>query len=488
MTTLLVMTVGQTDVQLVDQGKKCEFNKKQVGALHDQLRGHPGSWKLVDAPPERGDSVDKLPEGQPWEICTPKFDAILSYFGDAQPSSVLLLETKRNLPSDPRFAGGLLQMRAKSKGISDVRCRAYLGPADRGLEDHDCPLDAIIRRDVARRIEGAIRDAVKDATRVVVASTGGMPEIKALVKELVRLHAPAGIEPDEVEVDDGARNNGQPDKVVSRKRVDPIEPIRLRKQALALIEKGNFIGAWGAVQHLDAQANPWRLVVEWLYHFAASLPMPAECDIEVLKHQRLAVRAGLRVELALRAGDIPRAVHGTVAFFEAALWDGLGERVERSPDPARRRFFKVKNGEAPTGDRLLRRNDDSDEDRKRPFIPKEKVDGTDWFWIDDTKVCAIQLAKYYLKLDGLTKLGQALDKLRELRDDVAHNEPTPELMEDARKRMRDAKLWSSDDTFLNQPLVCDVMKELGEPEPENLLLDLLTEVRRRLVYVDDGGL
>jgi len=34
----------------------------------------------------------------------------------------------------------------------------------------------------------------------------------------------------------------------------------------------------------------------------------------------MAVRAALRVELALRAGDIPRAVHGTVAFFEAALW------------------------------------------------------------------------------------------------------------------------------------------------------------------------
>jgi hypothetical protein len=62
-------------------------------------------------------------------------------------------------------------------------------------------------------------------------------------------------------------------------------------------------------------------VIKWLAHFAASLPLPTACDLAVLSHERMAVRAALRVELALRAGDIPRAVHGTVAFLEAALWD-----------------------------------------------------------------------------------------------------------------------------------------------------------------------
>ncbi|HLH72746.1 MAG TPA: hypothetical protein VKX96_05635 [Chloroflexota bacterium] len=63
--------------------------------------------------------------------------------------------------------------------------------------------------------------------------------------------------------------------------------------------------------------------MKWLADFAASLPIPDECDIDLLKHPRMAVRAALRVELALLAGDIPRAVHGTVAFFEAAFWDWL---------------------------------------------------------------------------------------------------------------------------------------------------------------------
>jgi hypothetical protein len=358
-----------------------------------------------------------------------------------------------------------------------------MGPADRNLEDRDSPLDAIIRRDVVGRIGDAIRDAVKDTTCVVVATTGGMPEVKALVKELARLHAPADVEPDEIEVDDGARNNGQPDKAVSRKRVDPIEPIRLRKQALSLVEKGNLLGAWGTVQHLDAQVHPWTLVIEWLYRFASSLPMPAECDIEVLKHPRLAVRAALRVELALRAGDVPRAVHGTVAFFESALWDGLNERVERSMEPSRRRYFKIKVGDAPSGDKLLKTGDHSDEDRKRPFEKRDCIDGIDWYWIHDGDGGpAARLAKYFLQCEALTKLNAALENgIRKLRNDVVHNEPTPELMEGVRRRMQAASLWSASDTFLGQSLVQGMLEELGEQNPGCLCTNLVSAIRTRLI-------
>jgi hypothetical protein len=41
--------------------------------------------------------------------------------------------------------------------------------------------------------------------------------------------------------------------------------------------------------------------------------------------------------------------------------------------------------------------------------------------------------------------------IRELRNDVAHNEPTPDLMNKARTCMQAAALWSTTDTFLNQP-------------------------------------
>jgi hypothetical protein len=200
----------------------------------------------------------------------------------------------------------------------------------------------------------------------------------------------------------------------------------------------------------------------------------------------MAVRAALRVELALRAGDIPRAVHGTVAFFEAALWDHLGEKTSRHPS---KRQFKF---HVPPAEDLVRKRDPARlaelsntkqrEDRDRPFIFKETADGSDWFWIDDNEICAIQIAKHYLKLDSLTKLGQALaGDIRELRNDVAHNEPTPALMKDARSRMQGAALWSSTNGFMSQPLVQAVLRELGEQQPEVLCTELIAEVRSRLL-------
>jgi hypothetical protein len=122
------------------------------------------------------------------------------------------------------------------------------------------------------------------------------------------------------------------------------------------------------------------------------------------------------------------------------------------------------------------------EDRDRPFIFKETTDGSDWYSIDDSEICAIQIAKHYLKLDGLTKLGQALaGDIRELRNDVAHNEPTPRLMDDARRRMREASLWSPTNGFLSQPLVQAVLHELGESHPEERCTELLAGVRSRLL-------
>jgi hypothetical protein len=285
-----------------------------------------------------------------------------------------------------------------------------------------------------------------------------------------------------LEVPDGDRAK-QDDRAVEEE-FHPAAGYRARWHALSLIEKGNLLGAWGAVSHLQgAPGQDWTQVIKWLAHFASSLPLPTGCDLPILSHQRMAVRAALRVELALRAGDIPRAVHGAVAFFEAALWDRLGERIERSSDPKKRRFFKVKSGEAPTGDKLLRQGDGSDDDRRRPFELKETVGGVDWYWVyDGDGGPGARLAKYFLQSEALTKLDTALgSSIRELRNDIAHNEPTPDLMNDARTRMRTVALWSNTDTFLSQSLVQAVLKELGETEPEKLLVNLLAEVRRRLV-------
>lgn len=490
MTTLLVLTVGQSDVQLVVDDARRELSKRRCADLHDEIQQRVGGWRLVDSPAPKAEAeVDALPSGE-LPLCTPKLDAVLCYL-DAQgvaPTAALVLETRRDAmaaPGDPRFAGAVLETRLREKGVERIFRRAYLEGTER-LENRDQPRDAVIRREVVRRLEQAVREVIETVkpSRVVVATTGGFPAVSDLVEEIVRLYASTPV--DALEVADGAKADPPTgDRAVARTSIpEPLTSFQARRRALDLIAKGNLLGAWAMAEplHGDETERAWTQVIEWLACFASSLPMPESCDIPILTHKRMAVRAALRVEFALRAGDIPRAVHGTVAFFEAALRDHLDERFERSSDPNKRRYFRLKSSaEPPTGDKLLRKGDGSEEDRKRPFEVKETLDGIAWYWIDEGDAPAGRLAKYYLKREGLAKLATALSRVRELRNDVAHNEPTPQLMQDARGRMNEACLWSKEDQFLTQDLVRNVLSELGVSEPQNLCEGLISTVRNRLL-------
>lgn len=488
MSTLLVLTAGQTDVQLVVDGARREFRKERCAAVHDEIERR-GSWRIVAPPDLKAEpAVEVLPEGE-LLVCTPKLDAVLR---EVSPTCALILETRREAnaaPGDPRLAGAVLEARLREKGVKTIHRRLYLQGAER-LEDREQPRDAVIRHDIVLRLERAVREVLEamKPSRIVMAATGGFPVVSNLVEEIVRLHATVPV--DALEVADGTQATPRTaDRAVSRTSVpEPLESFQSRRRALELIAKGNLLGAWAIAEPLHAHEmeRPWTRIIEWLACFASSLPMPGDCDIPVLRHPRMAVRAALRVELALRAGDIPRAVHGTVAFFEAALWDHLGERTSRHPT---KRLFRF---HVPPSEKLVRERDAAKfaalsknrqrEDRDRPFIFKETADGSDWYEIDDSKNCAIEIAKHYLKLDGLTKLGQALaGNIRELRNDVAHNEPTPALMDNARRRMQQASLWSSTDGFLSQPLVQAALRELGVPHPEVLCSELLASVRSRVL-------
>lgn len=488
MTSLLVMTAGQTDVQLVVGSERHKLDGNTCGTLHDAIRE--GSWSVVDAPSGRSRTLIKaLPQGE-LQLCTPKLDAVLAHFAPARPASALIFETRRQDARDPRFAGEVMERRLRDRGVENVTRVAFL-TGDEQLEEPSNDVDAVVRRSIVTTLSNAIGLAtasLKPDDLVFVATTGGLAAANELINELVRLHTVSGPTVTALEVPDGER--AKQDERAVEEKFHPAAGYRARWHALSLVEKGNLLGAWGAVSHLEgAPGQDWTQVINWLAHFASSLPLPADCDLAVLSHPRMAVRAALRVELALRAGDIPRAVHGTVAFFEAALWDRLLEHFERSSDPKKRRLYRVKSGRAPTGDKLLRKGDGSVDDRKRPFEWKEGVDGIDWYWVDDGGGGpGARIAKYFLQSDALRKFEVALgSSIRDLRNDIAHSEPTPALMNDARARMQTAALWSNNDTFLSEPLVQAVLEELGEASAENLLANLLSEVRRRLVAGEAGG-
>jgi hypothetical protein len=495
MTTLLVLTVGRTDVQLVVDQVRRELSKRGCARLHDELERRKDSWRFVDAPDAKDENgLDTLPAGN-LTLCTPKLDGVMRYLVSKRlsPTAALLLETRRDAnaaPDDPRAAGTVLEERLKAKGVEKVFRRVYL-EGEEQLEDRRRPRDSIIRRQVVRRLEDAVQESLEQVgpARVIVATTGGFPVVSNLVEEIVRLYAAVFV--DVLEVADGTRANPPTgDIAVPRTSIpEPITSFQARRRVLELVSEGNLLGARAIAKplHDDEIENRWTRVVEWLALFSSSLPIPDTCDISVLKHERMAVRAALRVELALRAGDVPSAIHGTVAFFEAALWDGLLEHVERSEEPNRHHYFRFKNGEAPSEQKLLRDNEDSDKERRsKPFELKDTVDGVDWYRIyDGGGGPAARLAKRFLKRPKLAALERAVtNEIRDLRNDVAHNEPTPKLMNEARTKMQEAKLWSDKNTFLSQQLVQDVLRDLGEKNPAALCENLIALVRCRLLEHD----
>lgn len=469
MKTLLILTAGQSDLQLVVDGARRELSKKHCAKLHDEIKQR--SWRPVASPADKLDPpLDALPPGD-LELCAPKLDAVLCYLDkhDFKRVAALVLETCRDAtaePGDPRYAGTVLEHCLKARGVERVHRKAYLQGAER-LEGPGERRNAIVRRDVVRRLEQAVRETVdtEGPDLVVTAATGGFSNVTNLVEEMVRLHASAHVEI--LEVTDGAKANPPTgDRAVERTSIpEPLTSFQARRRALELVGSGNLLGAWAIAEplHADEVEHAWTQVIEWLACFAASLPMPVECDVPILKKGLMAVRVALRVDLALRMQDVPRAVHGTAAFFEAALWDWL-----RAYDYAAEGITKLTEQEyqlpsPPTNDQKKRFRKSGSSWRVNEF--KDGMDA----W------------RGKLQKPGLDQLWKALDDdIRNLRNDVAHNEPTPKLIKDARGRMVTAKLWSNEGTFLSQPLIQNVLRELGEAHPESLCDDLLQTVSDRL--------
>ncbi len=480
--TLLIMTVGGTDVQLVVGGKRHKLDGNCCGRLHDEIKSR--DWSLVDAPKDPKDRsrdfITTLPQ-KSLELCTPKLDAILARFGGEPLSSVLIFETTRQDAREPRLAGEVIEKRLRSRGVTNVARVAFL-TGEEPLEDPKDQLDAIVRRSVVATLSRATAEqlaGMQRGDRVFVATTGGLAAANEVIIELVRLHAVGGPEVTALEVPDG--NRGQQEERAIEECFHPASGYRARWHALSLIEKGNLLGAWGAVSHLTNEpGQEWTQVIQWLAHWASSLPLPSACDIPLLTYAgkgKRAVRSALQVELALRAGNIPSAVHGTVAFFESALWDHLlGKLLDAHRSDSRRYAFKPS---VPASVAF-------------PFNKPKQEQGITYYLVDTRKNGCWTLVEQYLnKPPALLALHQAISgvhrdsqsPVRTLRNDVAHNIPTETEMERAKTVMGDAALWSmsAPPQFLCQDLVKNVLTELGIADPATLCERLISDVEQRIL-------
>lgn len=500
MNTLLVFSTGISDVQLVVDGVRQVFSKK-CGPLHDEIATRVDQCNLVETPLEKGGPVVNLPNEI--SLCTPKLDAVMRYLTSDVLVAVLILETTRKHRfEEPRFAGEIIERRLRDLNVTNiVRC-AYLDADDKDYSDKSNPKDAIVRRAVVARIDDAVRNILHDTEnstkidKVIISSTGGMSTITSLIDEIVLLHARTK-EAKLIEIEDGSKSTPpEADYVVSRSQSEPHESFRSRRHALDLITRGNLLAAWGAVEHLagDEDEQKWTKVVRWMSQFAASLPIDTDCDISLLNHKLKAVRSALRVEFALRAGDVPRAIHGTVAFFESALCDHLTPRIlGYHPTKPKWCQLDLNNYEnlihVENTDALSRRQ--QDENNKRPF--HRVASSPDYYLIFDDKVRATQLAEKYLDQNALTALSKLIStdlpnlpnsSIRDLRNDVVHNEPTPEKIKEANQRMVAATLWQPEGVkmrFLSVDIVTKVLQELDITDLSAEFNNLLDDISKRLL-------
>lgn len=218
----LITTVGTTDVQVVTNGRRCKLDASVCGDLLDEIAKR--KWAFVDAPSESDGRIKSLPSGD-LMICVPKLDSSIKLLG-CVPDSVLILETSRNIPNDPRRAGQFMEKRLKELGVSSV-VRAQFLEGDERLEDPSRTTECMVRSAVVCKIDTAVKRFTKKlqkGDKVYLALTGGMPVVCELIREMVKLYCFLGPSVHEIE----APEHGGTAVIV----YDPVEFYRLRRYAL----------------------------------------------------------------------------------------------------------------------------------------------------------------------------------------------------------------------------------------------------------------
>lgn len=478
--TLLIISTGQTDVQLVVDGKRRAIEKRYCGEIHGELQKlNSSAWMVVDAPPidkNRQDWPSGVLPPAPVAVCTPKLDAASTYLekdGD-RVDRVLILETIRDIGSDPHFAGGVLQRRIQERngGVQVIRA-TYLSGNER-LEDRADARDAVVRRDVVRRLDHAIRDSVGGATRVIVASTGGLGQVPPLLDAIAQLYTVPPARLDFVEIPEPKEGD---DEAVSRtKVVEPTEVYRARANALSLLRRGDWVAAWGtaSVYSGEPEQAVWTEPIHRLYLFATALPVPEEWLVSA-GLTNMAARVALRAEAALRCGDIPTAIHRTVSFLEAAF-DEHVRRDGRLQATDERDVYRIET----VAEDLIYSDGSNRHHLRRPFQRK----GEGKYKLTRTIPCIQSLLSNYLqgcdKARVLANLVQT-NRVNDLRNEVAHDEPDGKKLADAKELMVRAGLWTQSDSILQATVVQDALIELAVENPEQLWDRLVRGVERQVL-------
>lgn len=509
MSGLLIYTTGDTDVQLVENGQRWEL-KRDIAQEFSRQHG----WSAVSSDIPKADPKEKkgIQKEGPFHVCTPKLDAILHYLRGqhiAIERAVLLYTNRPTQPNgrqDPYHVIPVLEHRLSQEHIEPYSV-PYLSAGDLEGAPEGPAQDSALQRSVAQCIERAIAQHLSQTSDdVVVAVLGGHPVIREVVDELVPLHArgrqvlhlrlPDLSRTTPTTASSEAASSGYLEKPARYTPSSPSATISARRHALTLVERGSFVAAWGAVAHLEQEPScqRWVQVIKTLFLWACSLPMDAGHGLPLPSLEQRAASAALRTEAALRCEDWPRAILGTYATFEAAVWDQLYQHhIDGTVYHEGKLLFHLRHA--------LPASWVDPDDQKPKHAPiklqQTAADGTSYYSIECYSDKASKILKEHLEratpntCAALLALAQPIRQTSNARNIVAHGEPNREKLADAKLAFTRHHLWTPSRVasaptlrFMSSPLVAAALTELGITKPESLFDNLIAAVRERLLAVE----
>lgn len=331
------------------------------------------------------------------------------------------------------------------------------GLKDFSGEGRDFP----IHRQAARRIDEAIirlAHGLNDGI-ALVSDTGGIAQLKPLIKASTRLHFRNKV----VDLPD---TETRPLKIDIQKSLEDIrithcvESLEARNHCEQRLWQGDFIGAWGAVAHLQESEDDqnWLSFIRPVADFFLGVELkPAALFAEVaqvVNDWPAILRAAFKVEAALQGvheGDrrIAEAILGTVNFYDLALRSRINQLLKELG-------YVAFEGDAMDGKLHLCEKLPAELRRDEKFFIGDKKGhllslgrGGDGYWLD--WLCQRGEGAFKTYSD---RLGQAEGRkaLRTYRNYVAHRALSASDAQNAKQLALKLTLWQFPDTRPYDPV------------------------------------
>jgi len=342
---------------------------------------------------------------------------------------------------------------------AEIREEIFLHPGEK-LESDDSPIAPAI----AERIEGALRnfyDCGTASQTLVLATMGGIPQIKPLIAEIAVLLA------GEKAVNIFKTERGTSGLVT----LSPIDAVRVRRQCRAAVRNGALMEAAALATPFstDPDARYWVCPLEQASLLLNGNPVGERAHLPALQalydqaEEAASLLVAIRVETALLTKRWLEAINGTLTFLEAAFHDAINRWAKdnlKDYNP-RKRYMEFK---AEPNRILLEKNALSPwRGTKMPYAFQANFVGEEPLsaWGQELQIPALQDLRRAIH-DMRTYVNGPKFRLADYRNFNTHGVMTQQEIDEAIRRFMGADLWSQ-----------GVNSSASRPKPGKCFLDRL---------------